>query len=462
MSFRIFRFILILILIPGVGEGSARASSMSDIEAIESRISGNVVLSDLLEYAFLKNPSIQAAKHKWKAVVETYRTSASYPDPMIMATYFPQPIETRLGPQDWNMTISQVIPFPGKLSKKREQVETRAMIARSILDKTVRNVLVSVQESFYEISYIRKARQIAEKNMALLDLLRKTGETAYADDRAALIDVIKAQSQTAQLRYDLLLLEELEATENAKINSLLNRDPDAVIGKIESVMPSPLAYSLKELYSVAAENREEIKIARLRSEEKKIGVELAGYNNLPNFKVGMFYASIGEPEADMQPDDAGQDAIGIQFSMNLPLWFSKNKSRVKKAGAELEMAESVTLSKVNETMSGIRNLYFRYQNAQRLQALYEDELLPQAIRSTELAETWFREGEGSFSDFIESRALLYNFELSAARARSDLGKYLVRLERLAGHNLTIRDISEDPDKSNVEKFKSDNPEKESK
>lgn len=460
MSFRIFRFILILILIPGIGVFSARASSMSDIEAIESRISEKVVLSDLLEYAFLKNPSIQAAKHKWKAVIENYRTSASYPDPMIMATYFPQPIETRLGPQDWNMTISQVIPFPGKLSKKREQIETRAMIAKSILDKTVRNVLVSVQESFYEISYIRKARQIAEKNMALLDLLRKTGETAYANDRAALIDVIKAQSQTAQLRYDLLLLEELEATENAKINSLLNRDPDADIGKVESVMPRPLAYSLKELYSLAAENREEIKIARLRSEEKKIGVELAGYENLPNFKVGLFYASIGEPEAAMQPDDAGQDAIGIQFGMNLPLWFSKNTSRVKKAGAELEVAESMTLSKVNDTMSGIRNLYFRYQNAQRLQTLYEDELLPQAIRSTELAETWFKEGEGSFSDFVESRALLYNFELSAARATADLGKYLVRLERLAGQNLTIKSISEKPEESNS--VESENSGKESK
>ena len=54
----------------------------------------------------------------------------------------------------------------------------------------------------------------------------------------------------------------------------------------------------------------------------------------------------------------------------------------------------------------------------------------------EIAETWFRQGESSFSDFIETQAVWYNFQLADARARADYGKYLARLEGLVGQNLT--------------------------
>jgi outer membrane protein TolC len=54
----------------------------------------------------------------------------------------------------------------------------------------------------------------------------------------------------------------------------------------------------------------------------------------------------------------------------------------------------------------------------------------------EIAETWFRQGESSFSDFIETQAVWYNFQLAYARARADYGKYLARLEGFVGLNLT--------------------------
>ena len=67
-----------------------------------------------------------------------------------------------------------------------------------------------------------------------------------------------------------------------------------------------------------------------------------------------------------------------------------------------------------------------------------------AARSLTVAETWYREGEGSFSDFVETEAIHYNFQLSAARAEADYGKFLARLERLAGRDLTERVQGSDP------------------
>jgi len=404
----------------------------SQIEASQEESAEIVSVSDLIAQAYEKNPMIQAAREDWRGIIGNYRMVTSYPDPQFMVTYFPQPIETRLGPQDWNASLTQMIPFPGKLSKAGEIVQADARIARLNLDKTIRDVTVSVLESFHELRYIRKAKEIAVQNRQLLDHLRKVSETAHAQEKAGFADVIKAQSQIAQLHYDALLLDELEQTEIARLNGLLNRDPDTRIRALEEIIFPPFPYQLKELYQMAETDQEEIRAADIQVEKADAQTDLAQYQNLPEFRVGIFYAGIGNPEVAMPPDDAGQDAIGIQFGVSIPLWFGKNTGRMERARADTEKAKAAKNSRIIETRTRIRTLFFRLQNSQRLILLYREEMLPQALKAVETAEIWFREGEGSFSDFIETQSALYNFQLSLARADADYGKYLARLEQLIG------------------------------
>ncbi len=409
--------------------------------ALEERIAAGPRVADLLAFAYQHNPTIEAARHAWQAKVEGYRVGTGYPDPQLMVTYFPEPIETRLGPQDWNATLSQQIPFPGKLSKAGELAEADARMAKLALDKAVREVVVAIRESAFELAYLRDAKRVVAHTQELLDHMRKLAESAYGDDRAAFVDVAKAQSQVAQVRYDALLLEELQETERAQLNALLNRAPSAPIGSLAEEPLPTLAYSLEEIYPLARDSQEEIRMAEVQVDKARSRVDLAGYDNLPDFRVGLFYAGIGDhpdvPPA-MRPDDAGRDAVGIQAGLSIPLWFGKNRGRSAGARAELETAKALRTAQVNDTSAKIRALYFRLKNAERLVSLYRDELLPQAARALEVAETWFREGEGSFSDFVETESAYYNFQLSLARARADYGKCLARLERVAGANLTRR------------------------
>lgn len=412
------------------------AEEAPSLEELETRLAQMATVSDLVTYAYRKNPSIQAAREAWRATVENYRVATAYPDPQFMVTYFPEPLETRLGPQDWNATLSQMIPFPGKLTKAGEVVKVDASIARLKLDKAVQDNVVAIRASFHELWYIREAQRVAEHNAQLLDHLRKVGETAYAEDRAALVDMVRAQSQVGQLRYDVLLLEELELTEITRLNGLLNRPPDAAIGRLEPAPFRPLELKIEELYQLAETHQEEIRMAEFDVAKAGAQVDLARYQNLPDFKLGVFYAAIGNPDVAQDPPDAGDDAIGIQFGVTLPLWFGKNFSRLDRARAEMAKAQALKSARVNDIRTRIHTLFFRLQNARRLMDLYGKELLPQAAQSMEIAETWFQEGESSFADFIETQTVWYNFQLSLIRAQADYGKYLARLEGLVGESLT--------------------------
>ena len=84
-------------------------------------------------------------------------------------------------------------------------------------------------------------------------------------------------------------------------------------------------------------------------------------------------------------------------------------------------------------------MYFRLNNSERIIKLYQENLIPQALGAIELSETFYKEGESSFSDFIETQSVWYNFQLTLARAESDYGKSIVRLERLVGRDITHLD-----------------------
>jgi outer membrane protein TolC len=165
-------------------------------------------------------------------------------------------------------------------------------------------------------------------------------------------------------------------------------------------------------------------------------MNLARYENLPDFKVGLFYAGIGNPDVENPPSNAGDDALGIQAGITLPLWFGKNKGRVARAMAEVKKAEAAKTARITDSRTQIRAIYFKLQNARRLTELYRNDLLPQAAKAMEIAETWFREQQSTFSDFIEAQAVWYNFQLALARAQADYGKYLARLERFVGQSIT--------------------------
>jgi len=209
-----------------------------------------------------------------------------------------------------------------------------------------------------------------------------------------------------------------------------------VVEKLEPPVFRPLAVDLDGIYHLAEAKQEEILMAQVDVDKGDIKVSLARFENLPDFRVGLIYAGIGEPDVPVLPRYAGRDSIGLQVSISIPLWVGKNNSRVGKAMAEKSKAMAEKAVRVNTIRTQVRTLFFKVRNAQRIVILYEADLIPQAARSLEIAETWYRQGESSFTDFIETQSVWYNFQLALARARADYGINLARLERLAGASLT--------------------------
>lgn len=395
---------------------------------LEQQITAQPTLSTLVAYAYQKSPLIKAARADWRAAIERYRVDTAIDDPELMleGMYMQEAYTDPVNPNDWQVTITQALPLPGRLAKAASVATTEATMARLRLDSAVRDTTTRIRETYQELLYLQEAKVLAATSREQLDQLRKVGETA-TPDRAALIDIMKAQAQSGQLQYDALLLAESERTEQTRLNSILNRDPDAPIGPLTAAPMLDIAYSLPEIYPLAEANLEEIRLSRASVKKAEEMVALTRYENLPQFKIGLAYGELNQAQQ-----------VKVQAGFSLPLWAGKRAGRLGLAAAEVEKMQAMQGVQINETRSTIRDTFFRLQNSARLVRLYNDDLIPQANRAMQTAEIWFTEGQGSFSDYNETASAWYNFHLARARAKADYGKFLARLEGLSGQSLTER------------------------
>ena len=87
-------------------------------------------LGDYLAYAALNNPGLEAAFNRWKAALEREPQVEALPDPRFTYRYFIREVETRVGPQQQALGLSQAFPWFGKLALRGSVAAEAAEAAR--------------------------------------------------------------------------------------------------------------------------------------------------------------------------------------------------------------------------------------------------------------------------------------------------------------------------------------------
>lgn len=407
-----------------------RRADRAQIEAPSSQpLSGE--LRELVAILLDKSPTIAASRARWRAAIERVPQASTLPQPMLSYTWLPEPVETRVGPNEHRIQLTQAIPFPVKLIARDGVATARARAAAAAHDRVVRDEISRLERDWADFYYAARAIEIADQHIAIAKALSEVAATRYSASRGTLFDVSKAQSQLAQLGYDKVRLsEQLEVTA-ARLNATLGRPRHAPLAA-PGALPH-LAVSIGEdaLLAIALENQQELRELDQHIHAADAGITLAHSSWFPDLGVGVQYLVNGPAR---MPDvaDSGRDALGITFTLSLPIWFGDNAARVAEARAAREAALAAKKSHLDGLRAALADAVFRERNARRLRTLYDEELLPQASRAMETAEQWNRAGAAHFTDFLEARGVYYSFALARERAVADHFKAVVRIEQLIG------------------------------
>ena len=419
------------VLVPTKVYGMTPTESPSEQTDVAALFAETLELPNLIRVAVERSPKVRTAKARWQATIEQYPQVTALPDPMFMYGYYMRSVETRVGPQRHRLSFSQSFPYPGTLDAAGAVAKKAIAIERVKHEQVIRDLIVALKLSYHELAYLQRAVELTQQNHELVTSILTIATARYAEGNATLNDVLKAQSQLAQLEYDLVLLEELQRVEHANINGILSIPSSTLLGATVPVPYEPLDVAIADVEKQALSKRQELRIAALKVEKATERIALAELQTKPMLKFDLMTIETGKALMFDTPG-SGKNPFSIGVGVTIPWSSLKNSSKVREAQQNREAVTANKHSLEDETKVALRKIYFRLENARRLVELYETTLIPQAGAAIEVAEEWHQEGPKSIAGFLETQGVWLNFNLARLRAIADYQQNVARLEQLVG------------------------------
>jgi outer membrane protein TolC len=392
-----------------------------------------VSLSSLVAEALEQNPEIMAMRRNFDMMRARAPQAKALPEPMLSYGYMGNatpipPFDIQKGDSSSGraLSFSQEIPFPGKLALKGRMASVEAEAEWWNYEQARLNVVAEVKDAYYDLYYAEKAIETITKNKDLLEKFAKIAEAGYAVGKGVQQDVLRARVEVSKLTEQLTMLEQRREVAEARLNSLLFREPETPVGRPEEIKPRDFTYSLAELNEMALTSYPTLKAQRRRIDREQYGVELAKKEFYPDFSVNLTYLNRqGMPEM-----------YGVNVGVKIPLYFwQKQRPAVAEATASAAAEKQRLENAMTLLFLRIKDRYLSATTAQRLVKLYGTTIIPQSALSLESAVAGYEAGRVDFLTLLDNTVTLRNYELSYYEQLSNVEKAIAALEPLVGVTL---------------------------
>jgi len=393
-----------------------------------SGLSLDVVVKETLE----NNPEILAAENKWEAAKAKVPQVRWWDDPQLGVSFEKIPQGSySLGAAKMRMlSISQIIPFPGKLTLKGRMAQSEVMIAKEEYEAKKQELTARVKSAYYRLFLVYKSIEIEKEQRDLLRKFSKIAETKYAVGQAAQHDVLKAQVELSLLADDLITLQQEDLpTAEAKLNDILNRPPHSPLGVPEEFTVPKLEKNRKEIEEFALKYRQTLKAIGYGVEKSMAAYKLAKMEYLPDFGIKFMRT---EMETAMNTETTG----GVMLSINIPLWFWKKGYGVSEKRAQKRSAEASYQAMRNMVLFEVQNALAKFNTTERRVNLFQTSIIPQAEQTLKAATVAYETGKVDFLTLMNSERMLRDTKLKYYKILMDHATNFANLERVVGVRLT--------------------------
>lgn len=389
---------------------------------------GELTLKDLVAEALVRNPEIRAAQRGLEAAGQRPAQVKELPDPTVSlgwnSTTYPWP-GAGLGKDPVaNLTFmaSQEIPYPGKLRLK-SQIATQEMKAEAQDYRAVSlGVLARLKTVFFNLQHTDAVEGIITRNLELSRSILRATEERYAAGKAAMGDVLRAQTQVTLNDVRRIQLNRERLTQAAEINRLLNRPVDTKVERTVEPSMTPVQFTEEELADMAKTSAPSIARSQKLIERAGLAVELSRKNYYPDITLNGGFFPMGS---------LGQMYM-FRADVKLPLRRNRVRAEVAERSSELSRAK-YSYEDTSRTLEfQIKESFLATQAAEKLVELYTATVIPQAKLSAEAAFTAYETGSGDLLGVLNSQTAVTEYEMNYHEQMEALHLALVRLEEITG------------------------------
>lgn len=389
-----------------------------------------LTLRAAVDEALQRNPTLIALRAQFEAARHRPDQERYLMPPSFEVQIWQWPVTT-LNPLNTNMymfTVQQELPGRGKRALRAAVAEKDVELASNEIVVRAREVVKDVTRAYTDLVVARRAIDIHLASVGLLRQFADASTIKYATGRSPQQDVLKAVVEVSKLHEDLVMHEENAASAAARLNTLLDRDPQALIGPVDEPREEVTLPTSEELQRVAIEQHPELKTAQLTTERAQAALAVVTRESKPDFFVGGGYM--------LMPREAGAWTASAGMTWpNAPWSRGRLDAKRAEATADITAAQANARAVERQIRLAVHDAYIRATAATQRAALLRTTVLPQSEQTLELSRVAYQTDRVDFLSLIDNQRALLDAELNYYRALSDRELALADLARALGTDI---------------------------
>lgn len=386
-----------------------------------------------LAYGLEHSAQLRTSFEAWRATTERVEQVSTLPDPRLSFGEFIEEVQTRTGPQQRRLGLSQAFPWPGKLDAKANLATRQAEAAWEQVEQERLRVARRIEEAFYEYAFLARELAITTELLGLVQGLEPVVQGRIRAG-AGQEDLLRLQVEIGRLEDDVASISQRRPALSARLADAMNmrvRGTASLLPLPELTAPTRTSRDTAALVEQAFSSSPRLRVLERRLEAAQAAQELTKYKRRPEFAARVDYIDTGNALSGGTPG-SGDDPLFVGLSMSLPVWTSSYSAADREARHSVRAARS-SLEDARSTLNAdISEEVYRVDDSQRRLELYRESLIPRARESLQLTTASYRAGSASVLDLLDSERALLEFELSYWRACREFLQGEARLTELLG------------------------------
>ena len=360
-------------------------------------------LSNLLTYALLNQPQVEAAYFDWLASVERITVERSLPDPQLTFQMDIQQVVTSLMPG-----LMMSFPGAGKLRAAGALAAAESQAQYFAFRTASLQSAYAVERAYYQLYFLTEKIRVNRDNLSLLTDLAKLARAQNEVGKVTLQDVLRAQNEQDRVETEIANLDDSRTALLAQFKAALGVGADQPAPPVPQRLESaPLDLTSDKLFEQALAQNTRLKGMEADVRAADAAIVQAYKARMPDTSLGLM------ADAKMSPT-----LYRPWGTVSIPLWRDKLAAEVAQAQANKRAGEARLSAEQIALAVAIAEKAFLYREASRNLALLQNQLLPKQRQSLELARSGYLGGQIDFLNLTDTEQALLRFGLDEVEART--------------------------------------------
>jgi outer membrane protein, heavy metal efflux system len=414
------------------GAGPADGDSIAGDGAVSSAADDQVLTGPVLgrrgyvQAVLRRNLSIESARQAWRAALGRASQAGSFDDPTLTLDVAPLSIGSSTARFGWDATISQRLPWPGKLALDEAVSKAEADAARSDFEASRRELALAASLLFDQYFVDVRSIEINAHHVDLMRSMQAAATAQYEAGRGSAQDPLQAEFELTHMEHDTVTLASQREVTVAQMNELLHRDPEAPLPPPPQELPKPAAPDTRDprrLEAEALERRPEILAAREHARAEAARGDRASREYLPDVTVSTSYNTMW---------DTPEHRWAVGVGLNLPVQTGRRGGAVDEARAMHAQYEADVARLGDAARTQVVVALKRLEESEHVLHLFAERLLPVARDEVDAARAAFTASQTPFVAVVDAEKNLRGVELEQQMALANYDRRLAELDRALG------------------------------